>query len=134
MTLYYFRIIAPERNKKGKTKCTSVSLSLSDIQSLSPGRDISDAVVDLYIRYAFLYSHKTYILYYSFLFDCREMLLHEDVTSTCVVSSLTYTGIARVAARKDDKNLKKDMAQLHQSVNGTMDIKRPLIVFPCRLT
>ena len=56
--MYYFRIIAPERNKKGKP--TSVSLSLSDIQSLYPARGISDAVVDLYIRYAFLYSHKAH--------------------------------------------------------------------------
>ena len=56
--MYYCRIIAPERNKKGKP--TSVSLSLSDIQSLYPARGISDAVVDLYIRYAFLYSHKAH--------------------------------------------------------------------------
>jgi hypothetical protein len=63
------------------------------------------------------------------------MLPQEDVTSACVVlSSLTFTGIARVAARKDDKNLKKDMVQMHRSVNGTLDMKRALIVFPCRLT
>lgn len=55
---YYCRIIAPERNKKGKP--TSVSLSLSDIQSLYPAHGISDAVVDLYIRYAFIYSHKAH--------------------------------------------------------------------------
>ena len=62
-------------------------------------------------------------------------MLLQDVTSACVVlSSLTYTGIARVAARKDDKNLKKDMVQMHRSVNGTLDMNRALIVFPCRLT
>ena len=64
------------------------------------------------------------------------MLLQEDVTSACVVlSSLTFTGIARVAARKDNKNLKKDMIQVQRSVNGMVTLdNRDLIVFPCRLT
>lgn len=64
------------------------------------------------------------------------MLLQEDVTSGCVVlSSLTFTGIARVAARKDNKKLKKDMIQVQRSVNGMVTLdNRDLIVFPCRLT
>lgn len=64
------------------------------------------------------------------------MLLQEDITSACVIlSSLTFTGIARVAARKDNKNLKKDMIQVQRSVNGMVTLdNRDLIVFPCRLT
>ena len=64
------------------------------------------------------------------------MLLQEDVTSACVVlSSLTFTGIARVTARKDNKNLKKDMIQVQRSINGMVTLdNRDLIVFPCRLT
>ncbi len=80
-----------------------------------------------------LFTRTKHAYYIIGFFDYREMLLHKDVTSTCVVSSLTYTGIARAAVRRDEKNLKKDMTQLHRSVNGTMDIKRPLVVFPCRL-
>ena len=56
-------------------------------------------------------------------FGCREMLLQEDVTSACVVlSSLTFTGTARVTARKDNKNLKKDMIQVQRSVNGMVTL------------
>ena len=94
------------------------NLRITDMQSLYPWNGISDAVVDFYIRSA------------SVSCTCIMPECLHNLVDLLFVGALTYIAIVKVS--KGQGGNSNRLVTAHQSVNGKKDLRKSMIIFPCR--
>ena len=130
----------------------SIQIHISDVRSLYPGCGISDAIIDLYIRYIhnsitymYMYTHHPYIhnnityVRYTKAYGCIYIYrcwIPSSVHSQCV-GALSYTAIAEVleghwtAAERKQALLRRFKATC--TVKLPQLLTKEILVFPCKV-
>lgn len=102
----------------------SIQISVSDIQSLYPWNGLSDSAIEFFVRLMFITIINPFIMMQS-KHNRYNSAASSDIA---VLGPNTYEGIKRYPKGDNEK-----LSQVLACVNGrNFDLKRPLILFPCR--